>query len=78
MRFWGDAVRMPTPDEFIVMVLRRDGCRWEEYGTYPTRTEAMEAIDRMDRSRLGSIGVQPHCKEAGPFQTHAMQVVWEA
>ena len=78
MRFWGDALQMPRPDEFTVKAVRSDGCCWEEHGTYPTRTEANEAIAKIDKSRLRLIGIEPHCKDAGIFQTHALQVVWEA
>lgn len=69
---------MERPDEFEVMVVRSDGCTWETYGTYETRSEAMETAEGLDRGIYRMIGIKPQISALRPFQTHANQVIWEA
>lgn len=76
-RFWGDATAMPRPDEYRLKVVRTDGYSWETYATFRTMVGAMDAANHINKSGFCLIGIEPHCKDAGPFQTHALQVVWE-
>lgn len=63
------------PDEFEVMVVRANGCVWETYGIFQTRSEALEATKNLDPSKYRKAGVKPQISAYRPFQTHEMQEV---
>ena len=78
MEFWGDAFRMPKADQYIVKAVRADGFAWEELHVLGTRVDAFEYVGELDKRRYRLIGIEPHASDGGIFQTHALQVVWEA
>ena len=63
------------PDEFEVMVVSAEGCFWETYGIYQTRSEATEATRRLDPNKYRKAGIKPQIRAYRPFQTHTMQEV---
>ena len=77
-----EVCRMPRPDEFFVRVVNKKGPyrgMWVKWGTFPTRSEAMEEARRLeDPERFSHIGIEPHVKDAGCFQTSPLQEVWVA
>ena len=40
------------PDEFEVMVVKANGCVWETYGIFQTRSEAIAATKGLDPSKV--------------------------
>lgn len=65
----------PEPDEFEVMVIEANDCRWQTYGIYQTRLEAAEAVKSLDTSKYRKAGIKPQIRAYRPFQTHVMQEV---
>lgn len=64
-----------NPDEFEVMVIRTDDCRWQTYGIYQTRSEALEAVSSLDTNKYRKAGIKHQIRAYRPFQTHIMQEV---
>lgn len=64
-------------DEYIVRVVHKNGCQWVEYAKFPTRLEACEFFDGMNKDDFRVIGIQPQNSDMYPFQTHPMQIVYE-
>lgn len=63
------------PDEFEVMVIEANDCRWQTYGIYQTRLEAAEAVKSLDPDKYSNAGIKPQIRAYRPFQTHVMQEV---
>ena len=63
------------PDEFEVMVIEANDCRWQTYGIYKTRLEAAEAVKSLNPTKYRKAGVKPQISAYRPFQTHVMQEV---
>lgn len=68
-------MKKPEPDEFEVMVIEANDCRWQTYGIYQTRLEVAEAVKSLDPDKYSNAGIKPQIKALRPFQTHVMQEV---
>ena len=75
-----DVCKMERPDEFIVMAVPKDGPyrgMWREMTRHESRVDAHDYADYCIKSGYYShVGIEPHVKAAGIFQTSPLQEVW--